>query len=228
MILLDWFQKGGPVMWLLLGCSLAGFALVVERALFWILERRRLDIDQLDAFVEAVHEDKPERARSLAESSEVELLTTLGSAWEREGPQSLMEALDLTINRIEQRCHRYLYGLKTIVAVSPLLGILGTVLGIIQSFNVLGAAGAAANPQAVGAGLAEALVTTAFGLIIAVPGLIAHNYFKARARQYVQKLDDYADELAFHLSPRSSTEENGAGTRPSSDESPTPSTPRVR
>lgn len=199
MTIFNWFQQGGSVMWVLLACSGVGFALVFERALFWVLERRRIDLDELDGFFGHIHRGNEQQAIESASGAETDLLNQLTDAWEEGGAHSLIEAFDLAINRIEDRAHRYLYGLKTIVSVSPLLGILGTVLGIIQSFDVLGSAGAAANPQAVGAGLAEALITTAFGLMIAVPGLIAHNYFKAKARKYVDTLDSYADELAFHL-----------------------------
>lgn len=206
-------------MWLLLVCSGVGFALIVERTLFWFLERRRVNLEELQGFFEYIHEDQPEEAKTTARSAETDLLQELLEAWNRGGVHSLIEAYDLAINRIEERSHRYLYGIKTIVSVSPLLGILGTVLGIIHSFEVMGASGAAANPEAIGAGLAQALTTTAFGLMIAVPGLIAHNYFKARARKYVGQLDEYADELAFHLEA-----ENGSRTEPTNG-APVPATP---
>jgi biopolymer transport protein ExbB len=210
----EWFQQGGTVMWLLLACSGVGFALVFERAFFWVLERRRVDLDELEGFFGRIHRGDREEASELASDADTEILHELNQAWDEGGAHSLIEAFDLAINRIEDRAHRYLYGLKTIVSVSPLLGILGTVLGIIQSFDVLGSAGAVANPQAVGAGLAEALITTAFGLMIAVPGLIAHNYFKAKARKYVDTLDGYADELAFHLEANGSHESaETAGTK---------------
>lgn len=198
-MILEFFRQGGPVMWILLACSLCGFGLILERAIFWVLERKRLDLEELESFFKAVHDDNMDYAGEVAEKAESKLLNQLGETWKRKGSRALVEAFDLAINRIEKRSMRYLYGLKTIVSVSPLLGILGTVIGIIQSFNVLGSAGAAADPQAVGAGLAQALITTAFGLIIAVPCLIAHNYFLAKARNYVDQLDEYAEELVFHL-----------------------------
>jgi biopolymer transport protein ExbB len=206
-------------MWLLLACSGVGFALIVERVLFWFLERRQINLEELENFFESIHEGNHEQAKSTARSAETQLLRELLEAWNRGGVRSLIEAYDLAINRIEERSHRYLYGIKTIVSVSPLLGILGTVLGIIYSFDVMGASGAAANPEAIGAGLAQALTTTAFGLMIAVPGLIAHNYFKARARKYVGKLDEYADELAFHLEV-----ENGTRSEEPSNGAPVPTT----
>ncbi len=224
--MIEFFRQGGTVMWLLLLCSGVGFALIVERVFFWFFERRRINLEELENFFESIHEDKLEEARTIARNAETQLLQRLLEAWNRGGVHSLIEAYDLAINRIEERSHQYLYGIKTIVSVSPLLGILGTVIGIIHSFDVMGASGAAANPEAIGAGLAQALTTTAFGLMIAVPGLIAHNYFKARARKYVGQLDEYADELAFHLESdngsRSEETTNGAPVlrAPSPEEDP--------
>lgn len=204
---MDYLQQGGPIMWVLLGCSLAGFTLIFERAVFWVLEFRRVNRNELEDFFSAIHENDIDEARASARSANTDLLGDLLDAWNDRGPSALVEAFDLAINRIEKRTHRYLYGLKTVVSISPLLGILGTVIGIIQSFEVLGSAGAAANPQAVGSGLAQALLTTAFGLMIAVPCLIAHNYFKAKATSYVSELDDYAGELAFHLDDTTETDQ---------------------
>lgn len=209
MVLMDYLQQGGPIMWVLLGCSLIGFTLIFERAIFWLLERKRIDREELEAFVEAVHRGETDQAKTLAAEAGTDMLSDLLETWESDGPSALIEAFDITINRIEKRTHNYLYGLKTVVSVSPLLGILGTVIGIIQSFEVLGSAGGAANPQAVGAGLAQALLTTAFGLMIAVPCLIVHNYFKSKASAYVSQLDDYAEELAFHLEERSGKPDTG-------------------
>lgn len=225
---MDYLRQGGPIMWILLGCSLVGFTLIFERAVFWVLEFRRIDRDELDAFFSAIHRGEIEEAKESARSADTRLLDNLLEAWNQRGPSALVEAFDLVINRIEKRAHRYLYGLKTVVSISPLLGILGTVIGIIQSFEVLGSAGAAANPQAVGSGLAQALLTTAFGLMIAVPCLIAHNYFKAKATSYVSDLDDYADELAFHLNERSDDDatapdpDNTAAARSDREAEPVP------
>lgn len=212
----EMFSRGGPIMWLLLGCSIAGVALILERAIFWILESRRLDVEELESFFDRIHRGKLEGAYEMAEKSDSDLLARLARAWDQHGSRALVEAFDLAINRIEKRSQRYLFALKTIVSVSPLLGILGTVIGIIQSFEVLGSAGAAADPQAVGAGLAQALITTAFGLIIAVPCLIVHNYFLAKSRNYVDRLDGFADELVFHVG------DEGAQVEPDeSEHSPT-------
>jgi len=198
-------------MWILLGCSLAGFALILERAIFWFYERKRLDLDELDQFFDSIHTNELDKAREQATQSDSEILNRLSVEWSERGKRALIESFDMAINRVEKRVFRYLYALKTIVSVSPLLGILGTVVGIIQSFQVLGAAGAAANPKAVGAGLAEALITTAFGLIIAVPCLIAHNYFRAKARNYISDLDEYAEELVFHVNGESRSEGSKQG-----------------
>lgn len=200
MAVYDWFQQGGPIMWVLLGCSIVELGIIFERAFHWFLERRAVDPDDLESFFGLVHDEDPERAIEAARPMDNRILDRLIEAYdEHDALDILVESLDREIDRIEQASRRYLFGLKTVVSVSPLLGILGTVIGIIEAFQVLGAAGAAANPQAVGAGLSEALITTAFGLSIAVPGLIAQNFFLARSREYVRTLDSYAETLEFYV-----------------------------
>jgi biopolymer transport protein ExbB len=93
-----------------------------------------------------------------------------------------------------QKMRRYLIILDTMITIAPLLGIFGTVTGIISSFELLGAGGIQ-NPQAVTAGIAQALITTATGLAIAIPSVFAYNHFNARAEKAALAVEKYATSL---------------------------------
>jgi len=88
-------------------------------------------------------------------------------------------------------------GLDTIATLTPLLGIFGTVLGIIESFQVIGMS-TVPDPQAVGVGLAEALITTAAGLAVAMPSLIFHNMFQSMSERHISRLDKFHREFEIH------------------------------
>lgn len=196
----QWIQTGGPVLWLLGLCSLIATTIVIERFLFWWKERRRVQFDEFDDFLERVHEGEIEEARDLADETDNPLLDSMIRALGHgDDPRmhALHEALGLEIERTLDRTRSYLPGLETVATLSPLLGIFGTVLGIIQSFNVIGQQ-AVPDPQAVGAGLAEALVTTAAGLAVAMPSLIFHNYFQSLSDKHVARLDKYHREFEIH------------------------------
>jgi biopolymer transport protein ExbB len=93
-----------------------------------------------------------------------------------------------------QRMQRFMSALDTMITVAPLLGILGTVLGIISSFAILGAGGIS-DPRAVTGGIAQALVTTAAGLSIAIITVVPYNFFNSRIRRAVHGMEKYATSL---------------------------------
>ncbi|MCL4151004.1 UNVERIFIED_CONTAM: hypothetical protein GTU68_023240 [Idotea baltica] len=116
----------------------------------------------------------------------------------------MLEVLQVELNYASGRVFRNLRGIETIVAIAPLLGILGTVLGIIKSFSALDL-GRLSNPAAVGAGLAEALITTAAGLIVAVPSLVIYNLLRSIGERHLSKIEASAEEL-FLLTARNRRE----------------------
>jgi biopolymer transport protein TolQ len=108
------------------------------------------------------------------------------TALERTAQSAASEAL----SSMEQR----LTWLATIGAISPFIGLFGTIMGIVDAFHGLGTAGAA-TLRAVAPGVSEALITTAAGLVVAVPAVIAYNQFSARIREFGSRMDDFAREL---------------------------------
>ena len=169
----DIFCKGGPVMWPLLACSIVALGVVFERLLWWMTYAAQARSKRLNDFFNLAETGKFDEAIALAESeksSEIKIL--LSGLAERE--HGLEASLEMSANRTIENMKRHLPILDTIITLSPLLGILGTVTGIITSFDLLGQAGIE-NPQAVTGGIAQALITTATGLAIAIIALLPYN-----------------------------------------------------
>lgn len=170
-----WLEKGGPVMVPLLALSFAALALVFERFLFWRREGRV-------------------SARAVLEQQLASEPSGGGCT-----PQTVLE---LCVGREQRRLEKGMAVLDTTITTAPLLGILGTVLGIISSFEFLSVEGGV-DPLAISGGVAEALISTATGLVIALVVLFPYNYFRTRLRARVEDLEDAAQRLlAEHTSER--------------------------
>ena len=186
------FRAGGWVMYPLLVLSLLGVTLVVERCIFWLLNmgnagRFGLYLADLQAgnragAVARAREDKGVLAR---------LVRLLGST---KGSPSEGVAV-AAVESLRPPIERFGSALGVIIAAAPLLGILGTVTGIIKSFDLLGAATTVSDPVAVAGGIAEALYTTAFGLTIALLMVFPHALFKARAERTLARLEALAGAM---------------------------------
>ncbi|MCF7847848.1 MAG: MotA/TolQ/ExbB proton channel family protein [Kiritimatiellales bacterium] len=185
-------MKGGPVMWPLLACSVVALAVVVERIIFWIIiscrqDRKRVEriftLTEQGSFEAAVEEGKDSHSISVR-------ILTAGLTHRNYGLTQSLEAG--AMSEIETM-KRGLSVLDTIITLSPLLGILGTVSGIIVSFDLLGDAGIE-DPKAVTGGIAQALITTAAGLSIAIVTLLPYNAFTRK----VEKVTRHLDRLISH------------------------------
>lgn len=194
---LNIFERGGPVMWPLLACSILSLAVTIERLLFWWALKRRKDrtlIDRIFALTE-----KADFAAAMSEgtaSADSRAQVLLAALKHKDhGPREAMEVA--AMETIDGMKHG-LSVLDTIVTMAPLLGILGTVTGIIESFDLLGAAGIE-DPRAVTSGIAQALITTAAGLTVALATLIPLNYFTAQTQREAKQLSRLATqfEVAF-------------------------------
>ena len=198
--MLEILNQGGPVMYLLGLCSVIALTIILERFWFWWRERSRARVEDLQEFFDSIHEGSVEEARDLADHKQNVLLDAMMNALGHSADprmHALHEALELEIEKAIDRTRRYLVGLDTIATLSPLLGIFGTVLGIIESFQVIGMS-TVPDPQAVGAGLAEALITTAAGLAVAMPSLIFHNMFQSMSERHISRLDKFHREFEIH------------------------------
>jgi len=183
----DWIVQGGPVMYPLLACSLVSVTITIERAIFWVREHRSRDRGRLDHLADLIAQGNIAQAQQLCEGSEDPIVRVVRFALGHRH-ESLEAALRLGAGEEIRRMGRYLKIHDTIVTLAPLLGILGTVLGIISSFDVM-AGGRIDNPVEVTGGIAEALITTAVGLVVAMLSLIPYNYFSARLEREVSEME---------------------------------------
>jgi biopolymer transport protein ExbB len=191
--MLHFFVKGGPIMYPLLLCSIIALTVIIERIIFWVRERRNRNQELVGRILElAEHNDYNEAARVSSGSKDyVARILVCGIAHRN---FSLNSALDMAAAVEIKRMKRFMNMLDTMVTVSPLLGIFGTVTGIIRSFEAIGAYGSQ-NPMAVTGGIAEALITTAAGLTIAIPSLFFFNYFNSQIEHAVHEIETYGTSL---------------------------------
>ena len=190
------FEKGGPIMWPLLAVSILALATVIERIFFIANERRKRDMRGLSALLSAVENGDIERAVRIGETSKYFAVRALGWALgHRE--RSLSSALLYANARELKRFSRGLPILDTAITISPLLGLLGTVTGMMSSFALIG--GELSAPAAITGGIAEALIATAFGLGIAIVALIPFNYLSNRVEEIRHELEAAAAQLELLL-----------------------------
>src|SRR5579871_581916 len=174
----DLFTKGGPVMWPLLATSLVAVSVVIERVLFTLLEKRRRDPRAVDASLKAAEAGRVDEAAQLAGQSSDFVARALAFALAHHSG-SFSEAMLRGARRELRRFNRGLSALDTIVTLAPLLGLLGTVTGMIHAFGLLGSQ-ELSTPTAITGGIAQALIATAFGLGIAITALIPFNYLNTQ------------------------------------------------
>jgi len=187
------FLKGGPVMYPLLACSLIALTVTIERLLFWLREDAFQNRELLDTVMELCREGDWEGVREkVAGSRDYVIKVLVSGILHRDF--SMGKAMESAAAEEIKRMRRYMGVLDTMITVAPLLGIFGTVIGIIISFDLLGAGGIE-HPEAVTAGIAQALITTATGLGIAIFTLFPYNYFNARVEEAALTIEKYATSL---------------------------------
>jgi biopolymer transport protein ExbB len=182
-------KAGGWVMWPLLLCSVAAVAIVGER--FWSLQRKY--VTPADLVLQARqwlqrNELDAARVNLLRESSPLGRVLAAGILNRQHSREILKEAIEDAGRHVVPELERYLRTLGTIAAVSPFLGLLGTVFGMIQMFSGIGQHGVG-DPSIVADGIAQALVATAAGLTVAIPSLIFHRYFRGRVNDLLLDME---------------------------------------
>ena len=191
--MIDLFVRGGPVMYPLLACSILVLTVIFERLLFWINVDLTRNRELIEDALELCRQGDWEAVRTKVSGSRDFIIRVLVSGiLHREF--SMTKAMEATAADEIRNMRRYMGVLDTMITVAPLLGIFGTVIGIISSFEALGAAGIA-QPQAVTAGIAQALITTATGLGIAILSVFPYNYFNSKVEKAVLNIEKYATSL---------------------------------
>ena len=191
--MIDIFIKGGPVMYPLLACSIISLTVIIERAIFWIREDMLRNQALVNNVLELCRKGYWDMVREkVADSKDYIIRILVSGILHKEF--SMAKAMETAASDEIKRMRHYLIVLDTMITVAPLLGIFGTVIGIIASFEVLGTTGIE-DPQAVTAGIAQALITTASGLGIAILSLFPYNYFNSRAENAALAIEKYATSL---------------------------------
>ena len=189
----DLFQEGGVVMYPLVACSLVSLTVIIERCLFWIRAKRHTDDTLVDELLELARLQEYEKIKARAEGA-VDYVVRVLVCGLVHREYSLSKAMEMASMEEIKKMKRYLAVLDTLITAAPLLGILGTVIGIIHSFDMLGRAGIQ-DPQAVTSGIAQALITTAAGLLVAIFTLFPYNYFMTKVEKAAVRIEKYATSL---------------------------------
>jgi biopolymer transport protein ExbB len=194
-IVLEYFMQGGPVMWPILISALVAVAVVGERAFWWLRESTRREPRKLEQILAALENKDTAAATKIAASSEDPVIRVIGHGLEHVGHShgSLLGALQLAAGIELKRAGRFLTVMDTLVTLAPLLGLLGTVTGLMRAFLHIGSA--ALSVTDVTGGIGEALIATACGLGIAIFSLIPFNYFSARVAQLQFDLETAATNV---------------------------------
>ena len=174
----DFILAGGPFMWPLLACSVLIITISVER--LWFLEERLVTPNGLtNQIVNLFNKNliNNKQSNEIAELSSLGFLLVSVIQYKDLPRQNLESKIEEKAIEVKFLLERNLNMLGTIATISPLLGLLGTVVGMITAFTGLTET-SGANPDLLAQGISQALITTAFGLFIAVPGLVLHKYFE--------------------------------------------------
>jgi len=195
----DLFQRGGPVMWPILICSIIAMAIVMDR--IYHLRRAKVDTDKFmeeisvvlkrNRIVEAI--DKCEQTPGPIAS-----ILKAGILKHDRARQEIRESIEDAALYEVPRLEKYLNVLSTVTHISPLLGLLGTVTGMVSAFQIIEEKATnlgPVNPGDLAAGIWEALLTTVFGLCVAIPSLVAYNWLTSWVNRFVLDMERSATEL---------------------------------
>ncbi len=199
-------QAAGWPIWPLIACSIIALALIIER--FLSLKSAKVVPPRLLDEAVAVsrqHVPTPEIVNQLEQNSALGEVLASGLRALNANPRctegDLRSTMEQTGRAVAHRLERYLSALGTIASAAPLLGLLGTVVGMIEIFGSQspGSASGAGNPAQLAHGISIALYNTAFGLMVAIPALIFWRYFRARVDEYLLTLELASEHFARHL-----------------------------
>ncbi len=192
------FKKGGPIMWPLLFIASLSLLTVLERLFFLLNEGRKRDSKALEKFFSTLSRGDSDAAIQISNKSKFYLLRALGYALTHK-EKSIANALVYAQEREMKRFRRGIPILDTVITLAPLLGLLGTVTGMMGSFSLIG--GELSAPGAITGGIAEALIATAFGLGIAITSLIPFNYLNTKMEEARIEIETAATQVELLLHP---------------------------
>lgn len=183
---------GGWLMLPIILCSVVAMAIIIER--LWSLRKSRVVPENLVAQVWKLHCDKamtPEHLAAIKGGSPLGRILAAGILNREHSREIMKEAIEEVGHQVVHDLERYLNTLGTIASISPLLGLLGTVIGMIKVFSAITLVGVG-DPAVLAGGISEALITTATGLSVAIPSLMFHRYFTGGVERLVVMMEEEA------------------------------------
>ncbi|HOE67692.1 MAG TPA: MotA/TolQ/ExbB proton channel family protein [Candidatus Hydrogenedentes bacterium] len=188
--------QGGPLMWPILLCSIIALAITIER----LYSLRKADVEMrefMDAMRTLLRQNRAQEAADVCETTEGPLprVAKAGLLKQDRGKADIRAAIEDAGHLEVPRLERYLAGLATCANVAPLLGLLGTVTGMIKAFHKIAALQGQVNPADLAEGVSNALITAAAGLTVAIPALVAYNYFVTRVDNMILEMEVRSSEL---------------------------------
>ena len=190
--MLELFKAGGLLIWPILACSIISLAIIAER--LWSLQSKRILSDNLVKRVWEWHKEghlDVQRIRQLRADSPLGKILAAGLANRKYHREVMKESIEEVGRHVAHDLTRFLNTLGTIASITPLLGLLGTVIGMIKVFAVITAQGIG-DPTVLAAGISEALITTAAGLTVGIPSLMFYRYFRGRVDELVVSMEQEA------------------------------------
>ena len=208
-------KSGGWLMLPIILCAIVAMGIILER--FWTLQQKRVIPEDLTSKVWGwVKKDQldQKQIQTLHQGSALGQILAAGLVNRDRERAVLKDAIEDTGRHVVHELERYLETLGTVAAVTPLLGLLGTVIGMVQVFTAITTHGVG-NPTVLAGGIAQALITTAAGLSVAIPSLIAYRYYRSRVDTLVVDMEKEAIKLVEALQRR--TEREGQSKKSEKD-----------
>ncbi len=196
MNLLSIFLKGGYLMWPILLCSILGLTVLIDR--YIVLRKTKINIPAFTVRIRGLIKKKDISgaiSHCMEEKSPVANIIRKGLKKYRLGHERVKEAIENAGRQEISKLEKGLSVLATIAGIAPLLGFLGTVTGMIQAFMRIEDLAGSANPSDLAGGIWEALITTAFGLIVGIPALAFYNYFLSAVKKIVGDMETVANDV---------------------------------
>ena len=190
------FKKGGPIMWPILLVSIVAVAVILERLFWWFRQKALRESSKLEKAFEYIENGDLKEASELARTSQDPRLRTIWHGLNHHHT-TMQSALQVASGIEIQRASRFLMIMDTTITLAPLLGLLGTVTGIMGAFNAVGQNGL--EVDAVSSGIGEALIATSCGLAIAMATLIPYNWFTSKVERLKFELETASTNLEVML-----------------------------
>jgi len=196
----DVLKSGGILMIPILLCGVFATFIIIERIVFFVSLKKK-EANFWEKVKEPLNKKLYGEVLEICREEDLPIASVVEKAvYFRNTPVSIQkEAVNTEIDKQVPKLEKFLTSLGTIANISTLLGLLGTVTGNISAFGVLGAGASMGNPALLAGSIAEALVTTASGLVISIPALVFHNFFVSKVDKMISNMETSVSEMQFNF-----------------------------